>query len=732
MGWLLELLFEAVYEMCSQFIVDMMDVASGMFTEILSCDLDLFEDLFGVAGVLYQNAILPMGIALLLLILVWQLFKSMFGKMGTSSEEPLELVFRSGFCLFMMMHAKDIVNYILEFAGTPYEWVVGTNITVDSFSEYLSTSEAVFSILGIDALSISILKLIMQFVVAWNYFKMLFVLTERYVLLGVFSYTSPLAFATGGSKATNNILASWTKMFGGQVVVVILDAWCVKMFLSAYGNINASTYGFTKFFAATLCLVGFCKITMKLDSYMGSLGVNLGRTGGGLGGLGALVMAGRLLGFGGGKTKQGTNHKDGGHMDFHGRRTIPLGGIGSGKAASFGTGAETAGSMTGTGDMASGSNMASNTSEHAPLQRPEDGGIQNPRMDQDVPPLNGDNMLPFGDPDAGHGNIGYDSEGAESMQNAKDTTEFDENPFDIHDGAGENSGIPMSGEEEFYQMPVSDLIESEGPYDTDMEGFAGESLDGWSTEGTGVEGSSYFDDGAYDIDGTTGFEMMDSGPIDSGTMESGMDTADISGGSISEMDVSTEAGDIGKFDSAGTFDRNAGISSEASGSFGAMSADQGSVDMHGPGEINHTMGTAEDSAIQPTSLGTHELSAHENMAHEQTNIANSVSTTESGSHIRHTGDILDVERDGKSYLRYDAGKFDKPKGEYQTIRSQGRTYYEIPKDSEAPKRLPSFKARLNNDGTLKLERVDVRSSKPEVTKDGIRVSGHGRNKRRKN
>ena len=50
MGWLLELLFESVSEMCSKFIVDMMDVASGMFTEILSCDLDLFEELFGVAG----------------------------------------------------------------------------------------------------------------------------------------------------------------------------------------------------------------------------------------------------------------------------------------------------------------------------------------------------------------------------------------------------------------------------------------------------------------------------------------------------------------------------------------------------------------------------------------------------------------------------------------------------------------------------------------------------------
>ena len=34
MGWLLELLFESVSEMCSKFIVDMMDIASGMFTAL--------------------------------------------------------------------------------------------------------------------------------------------------------------------------------------------------------------------------------------------------------------------------------------------------------------------------------------------------------------------------------------------------------------------------------------------------------------------------------------------------------------------------------------------------------------------------------------------------------------------------------------------------------------------------------------------------------------------------
>lgn len=295
MSWLIELLIEGVREVCSQFLVDMMDLLTNMFTELVSCDLSLFEELFGVVKDLYENAILPLGIAILLLILVWQLFKTMFGRGGVTAEDPVELVCRSCICLFFVIFARPLANYILSVAGTPYQWVAGTDIEIESFSDFVNALDAISAGLGISTLSITILMLIMQFVIAWNYFKMLFIIAERYVLLGVFSYTSPLAFATGGSKATNNILASWAKMFGGQVVLIIMNAWCMKMFLSGYGNLMATGLGFTKFFIAALCLVGFCKIAYKLDSYMAALGVNLGRPSNGIGAMGLMMAASRLF-----------------------------------------------------------------------------------------------------------------------------------------------------------------------------------------------------------------------------------------------------------------------------------------------------------------------------------------------------------------------------------------------------------------------------------------------------
>lgn len=769
MGWLLELLFESVSEMCSKFIVDMMDVASGMFTEILSCDLDLFEELFGVAGDLYRNAIVPMGVVLLLMILVWQLFKSMFGKLGAASEDPVELVFRSCFCLFMILFAKDIVNYILEVAGTPYDWVVGTVITVDSFSEYVTAAEGVMSALGIDVMTISMLKLLLQLVVAWNYFKMLFILAERYVLLGIFSYTSPLAFAAGGSKATNNVLGSWTKMFGGQVLVVILDAWCVKMFLSAYGNMMASSYGFTKFFAANMCLIGFCKITAKLDSYMGSLGVNLGRIGGGMSGLGALLMAGRLMNFGGGRkgTAQGEH---GGHMNFGSGKTIPLGngspgfvgngmtggagqpggGIGGmgadgfgGQAPEFMGSGEKPGEGTGFGDF--GGDVEPGERQNLPFGVPEEDSAvsmetEGGEMDfgssgvEDGPfgsvMDTGENMPggmeSFGT-EMGHGGVEpFGTEmGAEGMA-----------PFGMEDegaefacqgmGSGnmepDGSGIPMedmSGLEEYAGMFGEDT-DSDGMFEAgaDMEGgIFGMSGENFEPADMGSFGGSF----AESMDGFSGGPGDgDFGYEEAGYGETAMDTGGMGygAGGISGMEGMAEGGV-----SAGGIGMTAGIGGDIGaghtgiGNAVGMEAGVGTGGSERVGSVSDAgIGTGNGYSAGSGSgqdVGNASGMAFGTEVGMAGSSASGAGNMDSAAHgMPGTGDYgvgmpgaYRAERDGEAYMRYDASRFERPRGEYQTIHENGKTFYELPETAKAPGILPETRVSLEKDGTLKLEKI---------------------------
>lgn len=530
MSWLLELLLESIKELCSQFIVDMMEIVTNMFTELLSCDLSLFEELFGVVGDLYRNVILPMGIAILLVICIWQLFKSMFGKAGLASEDPIELVCRSGICLFLIVAAKSIVNYILKFAGTPYQWVTGTEIKVESFSEYVSALEGIVGGLGIDSLSVALLMLIMQFVVAWNYFKMLFVIAERYVLLGAFSYTSPLAFSTGGSKATNNILGSWTKMFGGQIVLIILNSWCLKMFLSGYGNLMASSYGFTKFFVATLCLIGFCKMTFKLDSYMSSLGVNLGRPSTGLGAMGLMMAVGRIfshIGRGGSNTTSDNGNSG-------------LSGTSDGHATNMTEGAGpipmAAGMKADTMDM---DNFAdTNSSGVTDDEDMSDAGMQQDDFDgvssEDVGVLEELGMMPSGDMQNDMSDLNMGLEPGEISEYGDNSVDGDADGFqpDAANADMTNTNVMLDSE--------SNTVGEMGDYPVEEDEFASDGTEGpeMDLEGSSIAGTDDMGIGDEEtIHGAGGNDAVLSGNT------SGGDTADQSNaGIISEIGGDTTSG----------------------------------------------------------------------------------------------------------------------------------------------------------------------------------------------
>ena len=82
--------------------------------------------------------------------------------------------------------------------------------------------------------------LILVLILAWNYIKLLFEAAERYILLGVLIFTAPLAFATGASESTSNIFSSWCRMLGGQLVLLIMNAWCLRLFVSMVGTFLAN------------------------------------------------------------------------------------------------------------------------------------------------------------------------------------------------------------------------------------------------------------------------------------------------------------------------------------------------------------------------------------------------------------------------------------------------------------------------------------------------------------
>lgn len=245
--------------------------------------------------------------AILFLITVWQLFR-VFGGPITEAEEPWQLVARSALFALLIGFAKPIFTIALDIARAPYTALMDLTMTAEDFTfagleqvltNGLTTIVAAISIVG------AILVLILEISLGWNYFKLLLETVERYIVVGVLCYTSPLAYAMGGSKATNQVFKSWCRMVGSQLLLLVLNVWFLRAFNSSVGqfigNGGALSTGQGSIFLWLFCALAFLKTAQKFDSYLAALGLNVAQTGSSMGM--EIMMAARVLSGMGGSAK---------------------------------------------------------------------------------------------------------------------------------------------------------------------------------------------------------------------------------------------------------------------------------------------------------------------------------------------------------------------------------------------------------------------------------------------
>lgn len=214
-----------------------LDLITTSVLGALGCDMSVFLRYFPAAETMY-SIFVALGIGLILLNWIWQLFKNYGLGAGVEAEDPLKLSIRSLIFILLAYFSDEIVALVLKIGGTPYQWIMDSELPPLNFADFNSV---VVTILGVCANgAVALIALILVLMLAWNYVKLLFEAAERYVLLGVLVYTAPVAFSMGASQTTGNIFKSWCRMFGGQVFLLIMNAWCLRLFTSLVGAFIAN------------------------------------------------------------------------------------------------------------------------------------------------------------------------------------------------------------------------------------------------------------------------------------------------------------------------------------------------------------------------------------------------------------------------------------------------------------------------------------------------------------
>lgn len=306
-------ILDGIVEWIATQVMNILDMINTSVLGALGCDMETFLMYFPAAETFY-SIIVALAIGLLLLNLVFQLFRNFGVSSSGEAENPVSLTIRTCIFLFLAFFAKDILDIILDIGGTPYAWLMTEDLPPLDFADFNSV---LLTVLGASLSgSIALIALILLIILAWNYIRLLFEAAERYVLLGVLVYTAPLAFSMGGSQNTMNIFRSWCRMLGGQILMILMNVWCLRIFTSMFAGFIANPLSLENgnFLIWFLCAVAFLKVSQKIDSFVQMLGINVGRTGSSMLGEAAIAMRtidrARKVGGSTSSTSSTTNHQE--------------------------------------------------------------------------------------------------------------------------------------------------------------------------------------------------------------------------------------------------------------------------------------------------------------------------------------------------------------------------------------------------------------------------------------
>lgn len=257
---------------------------------------DLYQNFpyFGTAYAILQAC----GLGLVLAIAAVNLFKVFLGSLSKAQDTPAQILVRAALATVLIYLGGYLLSAVVGIAKVPYDIFVGSDAITHHFGIPDSLLTDLSAAVGVGAAGL-LVSLVLIIAIAWNLIKLLLECVERYLMVGVLVYTSPLIYPFLSSAATATVFQRWVGMFCGECALMSLSVLFTKLSISAL----SSTSGGNSVIAKLIMCLTMCKIAQRVDSYMQQLGIGVPTTGEGI--LGNALAVGYALkhAFGGAAQK---------------------------------------------------------------------------------------------------------------------------------------------------------------------------------------------------------------------------------------------------------------------------------------------------------------------------------------------------------------------------------------------------------------------------------------------
>lgn len=326
---MLDFIWEALLSWVQSTVLSAIDTINIDMLYAFSPRLITLDTYFPMLGQLW-NVVWMAANAMIVILMFYKIFQNQFTVFSQNYESPLVLIIRAVFAGALIAVAPTLVAYLLKIADGAY-WSVlqaagfmddgnaienlGSTVcaSIANFFANISNSvdyveKALTDFNPTDNLVAFLLSLIFTIVIAWNYFKLALEIAERYIVIAVMFYTTPLAMVPIVSKETSQITKSWLRMFVSELMLLVLNIWFLVVFRSAILEsamtkrvvltVNGDTLTTGGGLLFCFIAIGFLKTAQRIDSHIAAMGFTTAQLGQSVtGSVGAVVgtMAGLAM-----------------------------------------------------------------------------------------------------------------------------------------------------------------------------------------------------------------------------------------------------------------------------------------------------------------------------------------------------------------------------------------------------------------------------------------------------
>ena len=296
----LDFIWESLLSWIQTTVLSCVDLVTKQLVYAFSPNLITFDEYFPGATTLW-NIVYTCSAVLIIALYFWKLFSNQLSPFSRTYESPITLTVKMVLAYVVMINIGGVINAFMGLADTVY-WKILDNATITNGNMFSNLCDSVKkSFLDNDSSGMNIVEALVAFIltipIAWNYFKLVLEMAERYVVIGVMYYTMPLACVPIVSKDTDAITRSWIRMFFSELLILVLNLWFMVIFQSAITDnpmeksvtVNGYTCG-----GILWCFIAlaFLKTAQSIDSHIAALGLTTAQLGQG--------VANTLLATGGG------------------------------------------------------------------------------------------------------------------------------------------------------------------------------------------------------------------------------------------------------------------------------------------------------------------------------------------------------------------------------------------------------------------------------------------------